>query len=206
MKKEEIAPSTLPSFWDNCYLENQTGWDLSAVSPPLKKYIDRLTNKDISVLIPGCGNAYEAGYLSNNGFNNVTIIDFSSVVTKRLREKFKGLAVRIVNENFFEHEGKYDLILEQTFFCALHPSLRQDYVQKSFELLNEKGKIAGVFFNKKYIAEEPPYIANDEEYHRLFKPHFDFIKYEDCKDSIPPRLGREVFFEFQKKDDAIPAS
>lgn len=206
MKKEEIAPSTLPSFWDNCYLENQTGWDLSAVSPPLKKYIDRLTNKDISVLIPGCGNAYEAGYLSNNGFNNVTIIDFSSVVTKRLREKFKGLAVRIVNENFFEHEGKCDLILEQTFFCALHPSLRQDYVQKSFELLNEKGKIAGVFFNKKYISEEPPYIAGDEEYHRLFKSRFEFLKFEECKDSIPPRLGREVFFEFQKKDDAIPAS
>lgn len=206
MKKEESNPSTLPSFWDNCYLENHTGWDLSAVSPPLKNYIDRLSNKDISILIPGCGNAYEAEYLFEKDFKKVTIIDFSAVVTKRLREKFKGLPVKIVNQNFFDHEGKYDLILEQTFFCALHPSLRKDYVEKCFELLNDNGRLAGVFFNKKYIAEEPPYIANDEEYHRLFKPRFDFMKYEECKDSIPPRLGREVFFEFQKKDDVNPAS
>ena len=206
MKKEDSKTSTLPSFWDNCYLDNQTGWDLSAVSPPLKKYIGGLPDKDISILIPGCGNAYEAEYLCDNGFKNVTIIDFSVVVTKRLREKFKDLPVKIVNENFFDHEGKYDLILEQTFFCALHPSLRKDYVQKCFKLLNENGKLAGVFFNKKYIAEEPPFIANDEEYHRLFQPLFDFIIYEDCKDSIPPRLGREVFFEFQKKKETNPAS
>ena len=69
-----------------------------------------------------------------------------------------------------------------------------------------KEKSQVFFFNKKYIAEEPPYIAGDEEYHRLFKPLFEFLKYEDCKDSILPRLGKEVFFEFQKKKGINHAS
>ena len=66
----------------------------------------------------------------------------------RLKEKYKNEPIRIVNENFFYHQGKYDLILEQTFFCALDPSLREKYVEKCYDLLNDDGKIAGVFFNK----------------------------------------------------------
>src|SRR6185437_28095 len=112
-------------------------------------------NTEISILIPGCGNAHEAAYLLNKGFTNVTLIDFSSVVTKKLKEKYQDQPINIVNENFFNHEGKYDLILEQTFFCALQPSLRGDYVKKCYELLNEEGKIAGVLFNKKFAQAEP---------------------------------------------------
>ena len=41
---------------------------------------------------------------------------------------------------FFEHNKKYDLILEQTFFCALNPALRRAYVAKVYELLNVNGK------------------------------------------------------------------
>jgi hypothetical protein len=39
-----------------------TGWDLGLVSPQLK-IIDTLKDKDIAILIPGCGNTYEAAYL-----------------------------------------------------------------------------------------------------------------------------------------------
>jgi hypothetical protein len=30
---------------------------------PIKNYIDTLKDKDIAILIPGCGNTYEAAYL-----------------------------------------------------------------------------------------------------------------------------------------------
>jgi len=50
-------------FWSSKYQEGQTGWDMGEVSPPIKAYIDQLTNKDLSILIPGAGNAYEAAYL-----------------------------------------------------------------------------------------------------------------------------------------------
>ena len=190
---------TEPIFWDSRYLNNETGWDMNQVSPPLKGYIDSLKNKDIKILIPGCGNAYEAEYLLEKGLKNVTLIDFSTVVANRLKEKYKDKPIKVVNENFFDHEGKYDLILEQTFFCALDPSLREKYVRKCYELLNDNGKIAGVFFNKKFTPVEPPFIASDEEYKKLFQPLFTFLKFESCNNSIAPRMGYELFFEFKKK-------
>ena len=61
--KDKIVSSTAAlnaDFWNNKYLNHTTGWDLGAVSPPLKAYIDSLDNKDLAILIPGAGNAYEA--------------------------------------------------------------------------------------------------------------------------------------------------
>ena len=55
------------SFWNERYSTNQTGWDLKGPSTPLKEYIDQITNKNIKILIPGCGNAYEAEYLLEKG-------------------------------------------------------------------------------------------------------------------------------------------
>lgn len=195
----ESISSVQPGFWDNCYLNNQTGWDMKQVSPPLKKFIDNLENQNLKILIPGCGNAYEAEYLLSKGFTNVTLIDFSKVVTDKLKEKYKDQPIKIANQNFFDLEGKYDLILEQTFFCALDPSLREKYVKKSYELLNDRGKIAGVLFNKKFTEIQPPFIASDQEYRQYFQPSFTFLRFEECKDSILPRKGYEVFFEFEKK-------
>lgn len=194
--------STDPEFWDDQYLNNETGWDMHQVSPPLKGYIDSLKNKDLKILIPGCGNAYEAEYLLESGFQNVTVIDFSKVVTQKLKQKYKGQPIQIVTDNFFNHTGQYDLILEQTFFCALQPALRGDYVKKCYKLLKEHGKIAGVLFNKKFAPVEPPFIASDAEYKKLFQPLFTFIKFEPCNNSVAPRMGYELFFEFEKKSRA----
>lgn len=199
LQNETETASTESGYWDNRYQNNETGWDMQQVSPPLKSYIDTLENKDLKILIPGCGNAYEAEYLLRKGFKNVTLIDFSAVVTKKLKEKYKNDSIKVVNENFFDHQGKYDLILEQTFFCALPPFQREDYVKKCYQLLNDGGKIAGVFFNKKFAPSEPPFIATDEEYRKYFTPSFTFLKYESCTNSIESRMGYEVIFEFEKK-------
>jgi len=197
--KAGFSDSTDPEYWSDKYLNNETGWDMHQVSPPLKSYIDTLKNKDLKILIPGCGNAYEAEYLLKNGFKNITIIDFSKVVTQKLKQKYKGKPIQIINGNFFNHKGQYDLILEQTFFCALHPSLRENYGKHCYKLLTDNGKIAGVLFNKKFSGSEPPFIASDEEYKKLFQPLFRFLKFEPCYNSILPRMGNELFFEFEKK-------
>lgn len=196
---ENLSDSSDPQYWSDRYLNNETGWDMHQVSPPLKSYIDKLKNKDLKILIPGCGNAYEAEYLLDSGFNYVTIIDFSSVVTQKLKEKYKRKPINIVNDNFFNHKEQYDLILEQTFFCALQPSLRENYVKHCHELLKDGGKIAGVLFNKKFAPVEPTYIASDGEYKKLFQPLFDFLKFGPCNNSIAQRMGNELFFEFEKK-------
>ena len=50
-------------YWSERYSQNKTGWDIGYPSTPLKEYIDQVTDLDLNILIPGCGNAYEAEYL-----------------------------------------------------------------------------------------------------------------------------------------------
>lgn len=187
------------NFWDQRYKDNLTGWDLNQVSPPLKDYIDKLPNKEIKILIPGCGNAYEAEYLLNKGFHNVTVIDIAPTLVKKLKKKFAGKPIKVLNGNFFEHTEQYDLILEQTFFCAINPALRKQYVDKCYSLLNPGGKIAGLLFNIIFEKEGPPFGGTRQEYKTLFKSKFKFDQFATCKTSIAPRLGNELFIELQKK-------
>lgn len=186
------------NFWDQRWKDNQTGWDINQVSPPLKEYIDKLRNKKIAILIPGCGNAYEAEYLLRKGFNNVTVIDIAPTLVNKLKVKFAGKPIKILLGDFFEHKGKYDLIVEQTFFCAINPALRKQYADKCFSLLNKEGKIAGLLFNKIFDKEGPPYGGTEEEYRHLFSEKFSLLQLNTCKTSIEPRKGNELFIEFQK--------
>lgn len=189
-------------YWNKRYDSADTHWDMGKVSPPLQEYFDQLTNKEEAILIPGCGNAYEAHYLLNKGFTNVTLIDISDKLIDKLWEQL-GVAyegkIRIINEDFFELKGEYDLIVEQTFFCALDPSLRKDYAHKVHELLKPGGKLVGVLFNREFEGKtEPPFGGNKEEYIHLFSPLFKLNTMEPCYNSIVPRAGFELFVIMQK--------
>lgn len=183
-------------FWNSRYENGETGWDLGDASPPLKRYIDRLEHKDMAILIPGCGNAYEAEYLIRKGFNNITLIDLSETLTQQLKEKFNNNeSIKIICGNFFDLEGQFDLILEQTFFCAIDPTLRPNYVVKSHSLLNSSGRLAGLLFNKYFEKEGPPFGGDKPEYIALFSKHFSIISMDTAPDSITPRAGNELFIE-----------
>lgn len=203
--KEELECLTtcgLPlnaNFWDTQYQNNETGWDLKGVSPPLKSFIDTLSDKSIRILIPGCGNAYEAEYLLQLGFDNVTVIDISSTLINKLKQKFEAQPIRILHDDFFEHEEKYDLILEQTFFCAIDLSLRGHYANQCYNLLNENGKVAGLLFNIIFEKQGPPFGGKREEYQKLFNPLFTLLQFDTCTNSVKPRQGNELFVEMQKR-------
>ncbi len=183
------------NYWSKRYVANEAGWDTGSITTPLKEYFDQLTDKNISILIPGCGNSYEAGYLLQNGFTNITLIDISSVLCKNIEQQFaqylpKGL--QIICGDFFEHTGQYDLIIEQTFFCALHPSVRKSYAEKMQELLKPGGKLVGVLFNRSFEGG-PPFGADENEYRKLFEKYFIVEIMEPCYNSIKPRAGAELF-------------
>ncbi|MFI5171153.1 MAG: methyltransferase domain-containing protein [Chitinophagales bacterium] len=187
-------------FWEELYESGEIRWDIGIVSPPLKAYFDQLTNKDISIFIPGCGNSYEAECLAKNGFKDVTVIDLAIEPVERLRSALQDFpSVKIIQGNFFDHQGKYDLIIEQTFFCAIDPSLRKQYVEKMHELLNDGGMIAGVMFKTEFEKEGPPFGGTPEEYKQLFSNRFTIKTLADCYNSHPKRDGNEVFVEFVKK-------
>lgn len=180
-------------FWDKKYRDKQTGWNAGGPTEPLTTYFDGLLNKDISILIPGCGNAHEAEYLLEKGFTDITILDFAPSVVKNLEKQFEGTKeIRVVEEDFFSHKGQYDLIIEQTFFCAIEPVLRPKYLKKITELLKPDGKLVGVLFNREFETN-PPYGGNKEEYLSLMEPYLNMEKMEPCYNSIKPREGNELF-------------
>ncbi len=187
-------------FWNNRYINKSTQWDLGKVSPPLKNYIDQLENKNLKILIPGCGNAYEAEYLLNNGFTNITLIDIATDLVQQLQSKYQNkTTINIIEDDFFLHEGKYDLILEQTFFCAIDRSLRIDYAKKMHQLLNVNGKLVGVLFNREFEVESPPFGGNMEEYKNYFQPYFVLKVFETCFNSYHKRANTELFIIMIKK-------
>jgi SAM-dependent methyltransferase len=188
------------TFWDDLWKSNETRWDMGMVSPPLKEYIDKLEDKSLKILIPGCGNAYEAAYLLEQGFTDVTLVDISPALADSLREKFQAQSdkLKVVCADFFELTGEFDLILEQTFFCALDPTLRANYVTKMHDLLSEEGRLAGLLFNTQFEKDGPPFGGAKEEYKMLFSNKFQFETFEECNNSYPRRAGTELFINFKK--------
>ena len=94
---------------------------------------------------------------------------------------------------------EFDLILEQTFFCALRPELRENYARKMQSLLKDGGILAGLLFDFPLEDGGPPYGGNIEEYRAFFSPYFEIRKLQRAYNSIPPRRGSELFFIFEKK-------
>lgn len=187
-------------YWEERYRSKNTGWDIGHISYPLKNYIDQLQDKNQKILIPGAGNAYEAEYLFKMGFQNTFILDFASLPLQNLKQRFPEIPVEnLIKEDFFEHTGRYDLILEQTFFCALPVNLRRKYAEKTQELLKQNGKIAGLFFDREFESQGPPFGGSREEYLQYFRGRFSINVLETCYNSIPARQGNELFFIFKKK-------
>jgi len=188
------------SFWDERYREKRMGWDIGYASPPLTHYIDRITDKSKRILIPGAGNSYEAEYLWGREFKNVTVLDWSRSALQNFKKRLPEFPeAQLRNEDFFKHSGSYDLILEQTFFCALPPEKRPDYVRKMAELLADDGELTGVLFSVLLFEDHPPFGGSEEEYRTLFAPHLELIKMEPCYNSIPERAGNELFFIARKR-------
>nr|WP_315208335.1 methyltransferase [uncultured Flavobacterium sp.] len=191
------------SYWESQYKAKTTGWDLGKVSPPIQIYVDTVPDKNCSILIPGCGNSYEAEYLLEQGFTNITVVDIAPTPVAVLKKKFKNNSnIQIILGDFFEHQGKYDLIIEQTFFCALPPFMRQKYVWKMHQLLVDNGILAGLLFNRTFESG-PPFGGSKEEYEMLFKDAFDFLKMDVSKNSIAPRANSELFIELKKNNQVV---
>ena len=186
--------------WNQRYLSKNTGWDIGYVSTPLKEYFDQLKNKDLRILIPGCGNSHEAEYLFSIGFQNVYVLDFSKKAINNFSSRVPGFPKdNLLCEDFFNISGNYDLIIEQTFFCAINKSKRFEYVNKIHSLLNKNGRLVGLLFNGPMNDDHPPFGGSIAEYKKLFSSLFDLKIIQSSKNSISSRNGKELFINFLLK-------
>jgi hypothetical protein len=187
------------NFWDSRYKQSDTGWDLGVVSPPLKAYFDQLTDKNLRILIPGGGNSYEAEYLHLQGFKNVYVVDLSQTALHHIKTRVPSFpSAHLIQKNFFDLEMVFDLIIEQTFFCAIHPDLRTAYSAKTFDLLHQNGKIVGLLFDAPLNIDKPPFGGSKKEYLNYFQPNFKVLVMDKAHNSHPSRDGKELFIRIQK--------
>lgn len=186
------------NYWTDRYKNGQTGWDIGHESTPLKEFIDGLNDLSMKILIPGCGNAYEAQYLWQKGFTQVYLMDLSPIPLKNFADKYPEFPKdQLICGDFFDHKGAYDLILEQTFFCALDPSFRDAYIKKMLHLLAPEGQLVGLLFDFPLTEKGPPFGGSLEEYEKRFSS-FSSKKIEPCTNSIGPRAGKEFFIQMRK--------
>ena len=186
------------SYWTNRYNSESTGWDIGYTGP-LGHILNDLEDKNSVILIPGAGNSHEADYALSLGIENIHVLDFSAPPLENLKKRIPKLKLgNIHHADFFQHEGTYDIILEQTFFCALDPELREQYMTKIHSLLKPNGILTGVMFDHA-LDTGPPFGGSLKEYEKLFSPKFDIVIMERCKFSIPARAEKELYVKFRKK-------
>ncbi len=186
-------------FWDSRYQAMQIGWDTGGPTTPFIELFKSVTDKNIAILIPGCGHAHEGEYLFNLGFNNITLLDYSPLAKEAYLKRVPGFPEnQFVIGDFFSHHGQYDIILEQTFFCALEPDLRKKYAEKMLHLLKPGGFLHGLLFTFPLTDVGPPFGGSKEEYEAYFSGLFSIKTMEPCHNSIQPRMGNELFFSLQK--------
>ncbi len=193
-QKNEVA-----QYWQQRYENNNTGWDMGQVSPPLKAYFDQLKHKELRVLIPGAGNAYEAEYLIKKGFTDVHVVDIAQDPLKNIHDRVgEHPALHLHHIDFFEFHGKFDLIIEQTFFCALDPSQRKYFAQKMSNSMKDDARLVGLLFDFP-LVDGPPYGGNVREYKEYFSPYFNFHTFQRAHNSYYKRYPKEIFINLVKK-------
>ncbi|HBP11328.1 MAG TPA: thiopurine S-methyltransferase [Nitrospina sp.] len=181
--------------WQRHYEENDLGWDLGQVAPPFVKLWQEEKLPLGKVLVPGCGRGHEVVFMAENGFD-VTAIDFSSGAVTYLKNALKkrNLEGRILHQDFFSldesHEGVYDLVLEQTFFCAISPKQRRDYVLNVSRILKPGGILVGLFYHTDEQGG-PPYNTTREDIEMHFSKKFEIQELDKTFLSAEQRKDKE---------------
>ncbi|SET00751.1 Thiopurine S-methyltransferase (TPMT) [Hymenobacter actinosclerus] len=197
------VPPLDTTYWQQRYEIGQTGWDTGAITPPLRDYFNQLGLPDSRrILIPGAGRGYEAEYLHRAGWPNVLVADLAPAALEALQTRVPGFpAAHLLLADFFAlaPTPPFDLIVEQTFFCALDPTLRPAYARQCARLLRPGGTLMGLLFDTEFSQPGPPFGGSRAEYRAYFEPYFDFVHFDTATNSLPPRQGRELFICLKRK-------
>ena len=187
-----------PDFWCKRFGEGITPWDAGKVPAAFADFIARQPVA-LHTLIPGCGSAWEAVHLAEQGWP-VTALDFSPLAVDKARQVLGNVAVDLVCDDFFTFTPRhpYQLIYERAFLCALPRKLWADWGQRVAGLLPSGGLLAGYFFLCEQV-KGPPFGILPAELDTLLAPNFERIEDSAVDDSIAVFAGRERWQVWRRK-------
>jgi len=174
-----------------------------------------------SALIPGCGLGHDALLLASFGYD-VWALDVSSKGIELAKENEKHAAQKEVYQppegiergtlhwvvaDFFaddwtkgagaEGSGKFDLIFDYTFLCALPVDMRPRWAQRMASLMAHKGRLVCLEFpsGKPLTEHGPPWGVNPEVYEALLSAPGEPVHYDASGDgsvvSLPSPKPRD---------------
>ena len=192
-----------PQFWEDIYLEDDAGWDLGESTPVFDKISDALPLGKICII--GCGRGYDAVMFAQKGFE-VTAIDFapSAISTLQSLASGAGVMINIVETDIFlltsQFSCEFDYVIEQTCFCAINPSRREEYEQLVKTIIKPNGKLIGLWFplDKPMDDGGPPWGTTISEVKSIFYDGWKIEKEEFPELSISPRKNREKLIIFKR--------
>lgn len=98
--------------------------------------------------------------------------------------------------------GRFDLIWDYTFYCAIDPSLRDDWAKKMHSLLAGEGRLVMLLFPVVPDAprdQGPPYPLDPAEITQALSTDFERLALEPIATSHPGRAGKEWLAVFRAR-------
>jgi SAM-dependent methyltransferase len=202
--------------WEEHWESGHTPWDAGASSPILTSLLEHWpvqaeSRPEGRALVTGCGAGYDVFTLAKSHYAALGI-DIASGVTPRFEALLRksGLTeeaaqLRIVD--FFTADqgslgGRFDLIWDYTFYCAIDPSLRAGWAKKMHSLLARDGRLVMLIFPVNPQAprdQGPPYPLDPEEVTQALADSFERLTLEPVKTSHPGREGKEWLAVFRAR-------
>lgn len=193
---------TSPEFWDQRFARQFTPWDTGGVPRELQEFAARFSGVK-SCLIPGCGNAWEAGWLAGQGWH-VDAIDFSAEAVHNAQRLLGEAGGVVRHADFFDFTPAQSpgLIYERAFLCALPPQRRGAIVARWAELLPPGGLLAGYFYiddSAERSPKGPPFSIAGAELHALLAPDFELSEQQPVDNSLAVFTGKESWQVWRRR-------
>jgi hypothetical protein len=194
----ETRDPASPSFWDERFARGFTPWDQAGVQHQFEAFA--AAHPQAAVLIPGCGNAWEARWLAERG-RTVRAIDFAPAAVESARAALGTYAGVVEEADFYAYTPPFApaWVYERAFLCALPKSLRASYAVRMAELLQPGALLAGYFFIGE-TPKGPPFAIARDELDGLLTPFFTLVDDQPVGDSLPVFAGRERWLVWRRKD------
>lgn len=216
---EELPDIAQSDWWSELYRTGDTRWDSGGPHHLMDLLIPPMKLTRLRVLVLGCGAGHDAAWWEKRG-HIVTGVDFSDEALSRARELYgESETLRWVKGDVFQlpqnWTSRFDVIFENTMFCAVPPERREDLVRTWWRLLSPRGRVVGFalvmdkLFGPPYgtsewelrqrLLEAPARSANRTASH-LRRPRFHPLLWKREQNSVEKRLGHELFFAVERAD------